>query len=165
MCMQMETTIDMKSTVTPFDRVNSQLQNIIFQHSYHHWLCIFTSDEQESACHAWTSIWLSRTLSCLSHHCHCWNAPPTTSVLASTVWSPSMFCKHRKCQWGTFFSAWKNSMTPLCLIRTSMSDTIVSDCPSAAICHMAKKCHGLLVGRFNLNCHTTNIQLWRCGPI
>lgn len=36
MCMQMETKIDMKSTVKPFDRVNSQLQNTVFQHSYHH---------------------------------------------------------------------------------------------------------------------------------
>ena len=44
-------------------------------------------------------------------------------------------------------------MTHLCFILTSMSD-----CPSAAICLMATECNGILVGRFNLYCHT-NIHL------
>ena len=39
------------------------------------------------------------------------------------------------------------------------SASILSDCPSAAICHMAKKCNGILVGRFILYCRTTNIHL------
>lgn len=37
--------------VTVFDRGNWQLQNTSFQHSYHHMLCIFSSNEQELACH------------------------------------------------------------------------------------------------------------------
>ena len=45
-----------------------------------------------------------------------------------------------------------------CFIFTSMSGAIVSDCPSAAICHMAITCNGILVGRFNLYCHTTSIH-------
>jgi len=36
--ISMETTTDIKSTITLFDRANSQLQNIIFQHSQHHYL-------------------------------------------------------------------------------------------------------------------------------
>ena len=34
---------------------------------------------------------------------------------------------------------------------------ILSDRPSADICHTATKCNGILVGRFNLYCHPTNI--------
>ena len=45
-----------------------------------------------------------------------------------------------------------------CFIHTSMSDTILSDCPSA-ICRIATKRNGILVGRFNLYCHATNICL------
>jgi len=36
---------------------------------------------------------------------------------------------------GVTFSPWRNSVAHLCFIRTSMSDVILSDCPSAAICH------------------------------
>jgi len=35
---------------------------------------------------------------------------------------------------GAIISAWKNSVMHLCFIHTS-----VSDCPSAAICHTARK--------------------------
>ena len=54
-------------------------------------------------------------------------------------------------QWGQFFS----TVPYHCFICTSMSDTILSDCPSAAIRHTATKCNGILVGRFNLYCHST----------
>jgi len=53
-------------------------------------------------------------------------------------------------QWVQFFSAWRNSMTHHCFIRTSILDTIVSDCPFPAICCTATKCNRILVGRFNL---------------
>jgi len=36
-----------------------------------------------------------------------------------------------------FFSVWRNSAIYFCFICTSMSDAILSDCSSAAICHMA----------------------------
>ena len=50
----METTT--KSTITQFSRANSKQQNTIFQHSHQNQLCIFTSDEQEPACHARKSL-------------------------------------------------------------------------------------------------------------
>ena len=51
-----------------------------------------------------------------------------------------------------FFSVRMNSVTLCCFIRTSTSDIVPSDCPSAAICHTATKRSGILVGRFNLYC-------------
>lgn len=50
-------------------------------------------------------------------------------------------------------SIWKNSVTLLCFIQSSMSDTILSECPSAATYHTATKWNGTLLGRFNLYCH------------
>jgi len=44
-----------------------------------------------------------------------------------------------------FFSTWRNSVTHLFFIYTPMSNAIVSDCPFAAIDHMAMKCKGILV--------------------
>ena len=69
-------------------------------------------------------------------------------VLTSTVWSLYTFSK---CQW-------RQWVTHLCSICTSMSDIVVSDHPSAAICHTATTWNGMLVGRFNLDCHPTNIH-------
>ena len=54
---------------------------------------------------------------------------------------------------GAIFSTWRNSVPPHCFIHTAMSDAILSDCPSAAICHTATTCNGILVGRFSLCCH------------
>jgi len=34
----------------------------------------------------------------------------------------------------------------------------VSDCPSADISHKTTKCRGILAGKFNLYCHSTNIH-------
>ena len=39
---------------------------------------------------------------------------------------------------GAIFSVWRNSVIHLCFICTLMSDITLSDCPSAAICYMAK---------------------------
>ena len=55
------------------------------------------------------------------------------TVLAPTVWAPETFSK---CQWIVSrcdFSMWRNSVLHLCFICTSMSDAVLSDCPSAAI--------------------------------
>ena len=49
-----------------------------------------------------------------------------------------------------------------CFISFSTSDATLSDCHSAAICHTATKCNGIMVGRFSLYCHTTNIHLLCC---
>ena len=48
---------------------------------------------------------------------------------------------------------------------SSLHPHFMSDFPSAAICHMATKCNGMLVWGSNLFCHTTNIYLWHHGPI
>ena len=63
---------------------------------------------------------------------------------------------------GPISSIWRKSMTHLCFICTYMSDTILSDCPSAAICHMVTNVK-ILVGKFNLYFHTTTVlplMLW-----
>ena len=60
---------------------------------------------------------------------------------------------------GAIFSIQRKSMSSLCFLHTFISDAILSSCPCAPICHMATKCNGILVGRFNLYCHTTNIYL------
>jgi len=50
-------------------------------------------------------------------------------------------------------------ITHLYFIHALMSDTVLSDCPSAALCHTATTCNGILVGRFSLYCCTPNICL------
>lgn len=64
---------------------------------------------------------------------------------------------------GATFSAGKNSVTRLYFVCSSLSDALLSDYPSAAICHMGTKCNGILVAEFNLYFHSTNIFLWCCG--
>ena len=44
--ISMETITDSKSTITLFDRANSQPSNAIFQQSHHNELCIFTTDKE-----------------------------------------------------------------------------------------------------------------------
>ena len=82
-------------------------------------------------------------------------------LLTSCVWFPLIFCKY---QWMSMGVIWRNLVPQICFICTSMSYTILSNCPSAAICHTETKCSGILVRRFNPYCHTTNIHLWYCGP-
>ena len=62
-----------------------------------------------------------------------------------------------ECQQVPFFSQ-GGIQLHLCFICTSMSDAILSGCPSAAICHMAATRNGILVGRFSLYCRTNNQQ-------
>ena len=123
--------------------------------------CIFTTAEQEPTCCTQKSL-----TAVVTHRlcCHCWNTPPTTSLC-----SHPLFGLHKssasvnKCQWVPFISTWRHPMPHLYFICTSMSDTILSDCPSSTICHMATKCNGVFLGRFNLHSHTTNIlplTLW-----
>ena len=66
-----------------------------------------------------------------------------------------------ECQWVTFFAHGGIQFH----IHTSIWDTIASDCASAAICHTATTCNGILVGRFSPYCHITTICLWHIGPI
>ena len=157
----MEATTDTKSTVALFDRASSQLQNtdisivttisctflLAMNRSIHAVLIKICMD-------IWNIAYLSRCFRL------CWNALPTTSLF----WNP-LFCLHKwsarinEWQWMPFFSTWRNSVTHLCFIHTSMSDAILSDCPSAAIYCMATACYGTLMGSFNPCCCTNNICL------
>jgi len=82
---------------------------------------------------------------------------------AHSVWSLKTFSKHKQMSVGAISSVWRNSVTHVCFIHTFMSDSILSDCPSAAICHTTTW-NGILVGRFNLYWSTTNINFWCHGP-
>jgi len=144
----METTTDTKSTIILLDRANSQLQNTIFQHSHHHEIYIFASEEQELTC------------------CTCKNLrqqrQPTVAVTIAEMHHPPPHWTHIHCLVPrNIQQALINWMAHLC---TSMSDAHLSDCSSASICHMESKHNGILVGRYNLYCHTTNICLWCRGP-
>jgi len=128
----MEILTDTKSTVALFSRAHSQLRNSIFHYNHHHELCIFIRNEQEAACRSHKNLFQQR-----------W---PTVTVTTTETRHPPHHCAHIHClvqqvlnefQWEQFFSAWRNSMTHLCFICTSMSNTILSDCPSAAICNRA----------------------------
>ena len=48
--ISMETTTYMGSMFTPLDRASFQLQNTIFTHSHHYWLCLFANNEQGFWC-------------------------------------------------------------------------------------------------------------------
>ena len=53
----------------------------------------------------------------------------------------------------------------LCFTHASMSDTVLSECLSPAMCHTVIKCNGILMGEFNLYCRTTNICTWHWGAM
>ena len=67
------------------------------------------------------------------HSYHFWNTPLTASLCSHLAFG---LCKLSasidECQWVQLFSVWRNLMTHLCFIHTSMSHIIQSDCTSAA---------------------------------
>ena len=87
--------------------------------------------------------------------------------------SPTSLCSHPlfgfhkhsasvdECQQVQFFYTWRNSMTHLCFIHIFLSNTILSDCPSAAT---ATKFNRTWVTRLILYCHVTNIRFQHCEP-
>jgi len=80
---------------------------------------------------------------------HCWNTPPTTSACSHLLFGfHKCSASINECHGCHFFSAERNLIQHLCFIGTSMSDTILSDRWSAAICCIATKCNGILAGRF-----------------
>jgi len=87
-------------------------------------------------------------LECTSYH---------LTVLTFTVCLHKFSANISEWQWVQFFSTWRNTMTHLRFIHTSVSDATVSDCPCVAVCHVATTCNGILVRRFNLYYHTTTI--------
>ena len=127
-------------------------------------LCIFVRDEKEPACNACKNL--------------CQQKWPTVAVTTAEMHHPLPLCVHICCLVSRniqqtlkdvsgchFCSAWRNWMTPFCFTCTSMSDIILSNCLSAAICHTATKFKGISVEGFYLYCHTTITHLWCSGPI
>ena len=63
---------------------------------------------------------------------------------------------------GAISSTETNSEMHLCFVRTSLSGSLLSERPSAALCHTATACNGVLVERFNPYSHITVCLLcWR----
>ena len=92
----MAMTTDTKSTVTLFDRANSQLQSTVFQHRHHQQpICADELIETPSVSwcdsRAWPSTtWLVFHIAVTTPEMH---HPPLT-VLTSTLWSPETLIKH-----------------------------------------------------------------------
>jgi len=151
-----ETTSDTASTVTLLDRANSQLQNTVLQqlpplamHFCQQWARVYVMLVKTCASGG-NSLLLSSllklTTSLWSHHC----------LVSINIQQVSVNVN------GCNFSSWRNSVTQLCFICTSMSDSILSDCPFCCH-HMATKCDGILVGRFRLySCYHQRppLMLW-----
>jgi len=96
-------------------------------------------------------IW---NMACLLHHrYHSWNAPPTTAL-----YSHPLFAVHKcssgiqECQLVLFFLHGGTEFHTFVLYATPCQRQF---CLSI-ICHMAAKCNGTLLGRFNFYCHTTS---------
>ena len=99
-----------------------------------------------------TALW---NMACLPRHCPTaeMHHPPHTA-LTSFAWSPSTSSKHQWMSVGAIVSSRRNSAPPLVSICTSVSDPILSDCPSAAS-HTATTQNGALLGSFSLYCHSS----------
>jgi len=108
---------------------------------------------------AWTLLSWSSAPVKLTVCCYCWNTPLTTSGC-----SPPLPDLHNhsasvdECPWLNFFCM-EFFIDNQSLLKSSMSDLILSICPSAAICQMVRKGNGILVGWFNLFCHSTKVHL------
>jgi len=104
--------------------------------------------------HSWSSALAEATPVTTSetHHLppHCAYVHCLVSIKAQRVLMNVSGCH--------FFPTWRNSITHL--LHTSMSDTILSDSSSAAICCTANKYNRIPVGNFNPYCFTTNTCLW-----
>jgi len=117
---------------------------------------MYLTSEQEPVCHA-----------CKSLHQQRW---PTVSINTPETHHPLPCYAHSHCLVyinvqqvsvnvsGCYFFYLEEFSSAL-LLHTSKSDAMLSDCPSAAICHLATKCNGVLVGRFSFYCHATNTYL------
>ena len=127
----METTTDTKSTIALFDRANSQLQNTVTTISYAFSLAmgkhLIPCSKQSSPVEV--THWLATVATAEMHlsppHCVSIHCLVSTSVQQASMnvtvcnFFPSM----------EMLGKIQNSMTHLCFICTSVSDTILLDCP------------------------------------
>ena len=148
---------------TLFDRANSLLQKSIFSTLFpplsnsHRWDILLRCGNCAWLSRKWIVFHVAFATTETQHpllqsgHSHCLVSVNVQQVLINVS--------------GCHFSPWRNSMAHLCFICTSMSEAILSDCPFAAISHTSTTCNGILVGRFNLYCHTISICFWLCGSV
>ena len=163
----MENKADTKSTVTLL--IKQVLSNKTLLFNSYHITYAFSPVMNKPACctcknlHKWRRPRFTAAMMVTLLRKYCPSSPIFT-VLISTVWSPYTFSKRQQMSVGAIFLHMEEcKFTPLLHLHFHVR-SILSDCPSAAICHMATKCNGILVGRFNLYYHPTNICLWHCGP-
>ena len=107
----MGTTADTKSTITLFNRANSQLQNISFQQSPP-WTMQFHQQ--------WTRVYtpcLSKPAPAGVTNCHhSWNAAPTASLCPPPLLGLHPFFSRRGIQWHIFASYTLSYQMPHCQI-------------------------------------------------
>ena len=141
----METTTDTKSTKTIFEGANSVTNhyffNIVIAIGY-----AFSPGMRKSL-HAVLIKVRTREVS-LCHCHHYWNISPTTSLCQHSLFGFHK-CSASISEYMLLFPHRGIQFALNCLICTSMSKAILSDCSSAAICHTATTCDGIFVGRFS----------------
>lgn len=91
--------------------------------------------------------------------------PPKDSAHHFTGWGLYLLhflLKKKFTTWLHEMSAILFCMAHLCFICTSTAGTVLSDCPSSAICHTATKSSRMLLGRFTFrSCEATSVTiLW-----
>ena len=121
-------------TITLFDRANSQFDTLFFNTntiiSY-----AFSPAMNKSLYTTLITITVIHNMACLLHHCcHHWNTLLTTSLLCSHPLTG--LHQHSESVNGCCFSTGGNSVTHLCFICTSISDSILSDC-HLFCCHLS----------------------------
>ena len=151
-------TINMKSTITLFDRANSQLQNTIFQCSHYHSLRIFTRHEQQQpACCAHKNLYghpvCLSTQRPLPHcaHTHCSVFRNIQQALMNV--NGYHFFPPWGIQWHTFASYALPCQTTFCqtaplLPAVTQQQNIMEHWQEGSIS----------------TANTTNVHLWHCGP-
>ena len=153
----METTTDSKSTIMLME------QNLSYKMLFFN---IVTTISYAFFCQQWSRACVQSSLrsvpaevACCCCH-HCWNAQ-----WGGEQCSHQFFGLHKqfsKSQWMRCFPCKGIQCHPFASSALPCH-TILSEFPSAAICHTATTWNGISVGRFNLYCRTNTISLWSCG--
>ena len=154
----MKTTTATKSTITLFDRSNSQLKSTIFFN-----IAVTTRDTSLPVMNKILCTVLIKSASADVTYCHrhhCWNAPPTTSLCPHSLFgfyrhSASADVRHMSMNAIFFLHGW---------IWFHIFASLTLPCQMPLCQNWATKCDGILAGRFNLYCNVT-ICFWHCGPM
>ena len=106
----------------------------------------------------WMTIW---NMACISCPCfHCWNTPSTASLCSHPLFGlQKCSASISECHWLPFFPHWRIQLYPFATSALAWH-AILSDSPSASICHTATTCKGMSAGRFNHCCYSMSIHFW-----